>query len=101
MKKSNTKRKEQDREYSRYLAKRKKQDREYYRYLAKHPVLLAREVSRKAKFLWWITGIRHPEQIRRTTGTVFFFWLRRLMGRTQEHRSRCHAKNQPPKTVGE
>lgn len=53
--------------------------REIRRYCVRHPIKGAREAIRKIKFLWRITGIRKPDQIRRTAGTRFFFWLRGLL----------------------
>ncbi len=53
--------------------------RKHYLSMAKHPGLFMKEIVRKAKFLWWLTGIRKPGQVRRTIGTRFFFGLRRLL----------------------
>ena len=54
------------------------------RYLIRHPFRMAEEITRKAKFLWWITGIRTPDKIRCTAGIKFFFALRRLLGMMPE-----------------
>lgn len=61
-------------------------NRTCYKALVKHPILLAKDIVTKAKFLWWLTGIRPQDKVRRTTGTRFFYALRKLLRKVPEYR---------------